>query len=297
MSHDDTPDLSRRAAFKTLGLAAGSTLATAGALGVNVAAAETAGANTARRILTGKAAIVTGARANMGRAFAVALAGMGADVAVHFHRAASRGEAERTADMVRDAGQRAVLVQGDLGDSETVKAMYDKAEHEFGGVDIVVNNAGAILKKSLAEFTDEEFDRLDRVNNRGLFYSLREAARRVRPGGRIINNGTSLLAGAAPGYAIYAGTKAPVEEYTRILAKELGDKRITVNTIAPGPIDTPFFHSQENERSVAYATNLAAEGRLGMVSDIVPVVEYLASPESQWTNGQTLFINGGYLTR
>lgn len=198
---------------------------------------------------------------------------------------------------MRKAGSRVALVQGDLGDVAVVRNLYDVAETRFGGVDIVVNNAGAIIKKPLAEFTDAEFERLDAVNNRGLFYSLREAAQRVRDGGRIINNGTSLLAGSGPGYAGYAGTKAPVEEYTRILAKELGDRRITVNTIAPGPVDTPFFHGQENERSVAYATNLAAEGRLGRVSDIVPLVEYLASPESQWTNGQTLFVNGGYLTR
>ncbi|MEM6453900.1 MAG: SDR family NAD(P)-dependent oxidoreductase, partial [Acidobacteriota bacterium] len=227
MTTPQHPDLSRRQALTGLGLAG---------LGVAASAlpAADAGADAQPRSLTGKVAIVTGARANMGRAFAVALGGLGADVVVHYHRAATRAEAEETAAMARARGAQAALVQGDLGDLAVVQRMYDTAEQRFGGVDIVVNNAGAIIKKPLATLTDAEFERLHAVNGRGLFFSLREAARRVRPGGRIINNGTSLLAGAAPGYAAYAGTKAPVEEYTRMLAKELGEKRITVNTIAPG---------------------------------------------------------------
>lgn len=291
---NETPNLHRRGALRMIGIGAAAA-ATAGAA-ASAAAAGTAGAAGAKP-LNGKVAIVTGARANMGRAFCEALAKMGADVVVHYHRAETRNQAEETAALVRAAGRRAALVQGDIGDLAVVKAMFDTAEREFGGVDIVVNNAGAIIKKRFADFSDDEFARLDAVNSRGLFYCLREAARRVRPGGRIINNATSLLAGAAPGYAIYAGTKAPVEEYTRMLAKELGEKRITVNAFAPGPVNTPFFHGQENERSAAFAAGLSTEGRLGEVSDIVPVVAYLASPESQWTNGQTLWVNGGYTTR
>ncbi len=290
-----TSQVNRRRALRMLGL--GAAAATTAAGGAGLVAAQSGAQGAAAKPLSGKVAIVTGARANMGRAFSEALAKMGADIVVHYHRADTRSQAEETANLVRAAGQRAVLVQGDLGDVAVVREMYGAAERAFGGVDIVVNNAGAIIKKPLADFTDAEFDQLDRVNNRGLFYSLREAARHVRPGGRIINNGTSLLAGAAPGYAIYAGTKAPVEEYTRMLAKELGDKRITVNAIAPGPVNTPFFHSQENERSTAYAAGLSTEGRLGEVEDIVPLVEFLASPDSQWTNGQTLWVNGGYLVR
>lgn len=280
-----TEMLSRRAAFGLAGAA------------VAAAAASGASAATDVRPLAGKTAIVTGARANMGRAFAAQLGAMGADVVVHFHREETRGEAEETARLVEAAGARAALAVGDIGRSDVVKAMYDLAEARFGGVDIVVNNAGAIIKKPVADFTDADFERLDAVNNRGLFYSLREASRRMRDGGRIINNATSLLAGAAPGYAGYAGTKAPVEEYTRMLAKEIGARGITVNAFAPGPIDTPFFHGQETERSAAFAAGLSVEGRLGAVSDIVPVVSFLATPEAQWVNGQTLWVNGGYVTR
>lgn len=282
----------RRAALRGLGL---SGLGLAAMAGAGAAAAQEATASS--RPLAGKAAIVTGARANMGRAFSVALAEMGANVVVHYHRAETVSEAEETARLVRAAGSRAVLSVGDLGQPETARAMFDAAEREFGGADILVNNAGAIIKKPVAEFTDEEFDRLDSANGRGLFFALREGARRLRDGGRIINNGTSLLAGAAPGYAIYAGTKAPVEEYTRMMAKELGDRMITVNAIAPGPVDTPFFHGAETPQSVAYAAGLSVEGRLGKVEDIVPLVRFLASPDSQWVNGQTMWVNGGYLTR
>ncbi|NRA67663.1 MAG: SDR family oxidoreductase [Pseudobacteriovorax sp.] len=262
-----------------------------------MASTEAFGKAGSKKPLSGKVAIVTGARANMGRAFCAALAELGANVVIHYHRKSTKKQALETSRLVQKAGAKAVLVQGDLGDVKNVKKLYDTAEKKFGGIDIVINNAGAIIKKPIAQFTDADFDKLDRVNNRALFYSLREAAKRVRPGGRIINNGTSLLAGAAPGYSVYAGTKAPVEEYTRMVAKELGDKKITVNCIAPGPIDTPFFHSQENKNSAAYASRLSAEKRLGKVSDIAPLVSFLATPESQWVNGQTLFINGGYLTR
>lgn len=280
------PEFSRRAALTGFGAAA------------IAAAATSASAQTAlSRPLAGKTAIVSGARNNIGRGFAVKLGEMGANVVVHYHRAETRDQAEETARLVEMAGARATLTMGDLGQAANVRAMYDAAEQSFGGVDLVVNNAGAILKKPLAEFTDAEFERLDAINNRGLFYSLREASLRMRDGGRIINTGTSLLAGAAPGYTIYSGTKAPVEEYTRMLAKELGPRRITVNSIAPGPIDTPFFHGEETEQSAAYAARLSTEQRLGTVEDLVPLLGFLASPESQWVNGQTLWINGGYLTR
>ncbi|HJW10961.1 MAG TPA: SDR family oxidoreductase, partial [Albitalea sp.] len=245
----------------------------------------------------GKGAIVTGARDNMGRAFAVALARMGANVVVHHHTPSSLSAARETAKLVEAEGVKAVIVDGDLGDVANVKRLYDAAQSNFGSIDVVVNNAGYIVKKPFAELTDEDFELSVAVNTRGLFYSMREAARRIANNGRIINIGTSLLAGAAPGYTAYAGTKAAVEEFTRILAKEIGERGVTVNVVAPGPVDTPFYHGQETPQSVAYAKSLSVAKRLGEVQDIVPLVEWLASPGSQWVTGQTLWINGGYLTR
>ena len=249
------------------------------------------------RELEGKVAIVTGARANLGRGFAEALARHGANVVVHYHRESTKDQAEETARLVEAQGAKAALVSGDLGQAETVMRTFDTALENFGQLDILVNNAGAIVKKPMAEVTDEDLERMININTRGTFYCMREAARRIADNGRIINIGTSLLAGMAPNYSAYAGTKSTMEEITRMGARELGDRGITVNTISPGPVDTPFFHSQETPETTRFASNLSVAGRLGQISDIVPVVEFLALPSSQWITGQTIWINGGYLTR
>ncbi|MEM7761586.1 MAG: SDR family oxidoreductase [Cyanobacteria bacterium P01_A01_bin.40] len=256
-----------------------------------------AAADNSNRELSGKVAIVTGARANFGRAFAEVLAKNGADVVVHYHREETRDQAEETASLIEAQGSRAVLVQGDLGQIDTVMQMFDAATENLGQLDIVINNAGAIVKKPMAEVTDEDLERMININTRGTYYCMREASRRIADNGRIINIGTSLLSGMAPNYSAYAGTKSIMEEVTRAGARELGERGITVNTISPGPFDTPFFHSQETPESTEFASNLSVVGRLGQIGDLVPLVEFLASPGSQWINGQTIWINGGYLTR
>jgi NAD(P)-dependent dehydrogenase (short-subunit alcohol dehydrogenase family) len=284
-----TVNTGRRTLMASLG-------ALAGAAGLGAAGAANA-QGTAAKALQGKVAIVTGARNNQGRAYAVALAGLGADVVVHYHREATRDQAEETAKLVRAQGRKAVLVAGDLGEIANVKKVFDAAQTSFGRVDILVNTVGVIIKKPMAEVTDADYERSQRANTKAVLFSMQEAAKRMGDNGRIINIGTSLTAGAAPGYALYAGTKAPGEEFVRMLAKEIGKRGITVNNVAPGPLDNPFFHSMENPQSVAFATNLSVAGRLGKESDITPVVEFLAGPQSQWITGQTLWVNGGYLTR
>ncbi|MEM6891148.1 MAG: SDR family oxidoreductase [Pseudomonadota bacterium] len=278
----------RRAIIGGLGLAA------AGSAAVR-ASASTQSADT--RPLTGKVAIVTGARNNQGRAYAVELARLGANLVLHYHREETRAEIEQTASMAQEHGAASALIAGDLGDSSVAASIFDLAESEFGGADILVHTSGRIIKKTVADFTDEDFERLLNDNTRTTFYTMREGARRLRENGRIIAIGTSLTAGAAPGYAVYGGTKAPVEEFARMMAKELGSRGTTVNAIAPGPLDNAFFHAAETPESAAYAARLSVEGRLGTEKDIVPIVAYLTSSSSQWQNGQTLFVNGGYLTR
>jgi NAD(P)-dependent dehydrogenase (short-subunit alcohol dehydrogenase family) len=256
---------------------------------------QTIPANSTRE-LTGKVAIVTGARNNLGRGFAVGLARNGANVVVHFHREATRDQAEKTARLVREQGAQAILVSGDLSQVANIRRLFDEATKAFGRVDIVVHNAGQIVKKPLAEVTEEEYDRVAGINSKGTFFIMQEAIRRISDNGRIINIGTSLMASTIGNYSVYAGTKAAMEDFTRALAREIDWKRnITVNTIAPGPVDTPFFREPESPEAIAAITRLA--GRLGEVSDIVPLVEFLASPQSRWVNAQTIFINGGYLTR
>jgi NAD(P)-dependent dehydrogenase (short-subunit alcohol dehydrogenase family) len=276
----------------------------AGALGASLAACAGPAARTSHdkeslmaKELDGKVAIVTGARANLGRAFAVGLARAGADVVVHYHRKETRDQAEETARQVRAQGGKAALVDGDLGVVANVVRMYDVATKELGRVDIVVNNAGVIRKKPFVEITEEEFDRCAAINTRGTFFSMQEAARRIEDGGRIINIGTSLLGATTGNYSAYAGTKAPVEHYTRALAREIGARGVTVNTIAPGAVDTPFFHGQETAESVAYISKAHVSGRLAKVDDIVGTLLFLASPAGQWVSAQTIFVNNAYLAR
>ena len=248
------------------------------------------------RELSGKVAIVTGARNNLGRGFAVALARNGADVVVHYHREVTIDQAEETARLVREHGTKAILVPGDLSQVANIRRLFDEATKAFGQVDMVVHSAGSLVKKPLAEITEAEYDRVAGINSKGTFFIMQEAIRQIADNGRIINIGTSLLASTIGNYSAYAGTKAAMEDFTRALAREIDWKRnITVNTIAPGPVDTPFFREPESPESIAAISQLA--GRLGTVDDIVPLVEFLASPQSRWVNAQTIFINGGYIAR
>ncbi|MFL6679327.1 MAG: SDR family oxidoreductase [Burkholderiaceae bacterium] len=247
--------------------------------------------------LAGKVALVTGGARNMGRAFCEALARRGADVVVHHHTERSAVDAQETAARVRSHGRRALVVAGDLSVPAIVREIFDAAWSTFARLDVVVNNAGLVIKKPLVEVSEAEFDRSFGTNAKAAFFVMQEAARRLGDGGRIINMGTTILGATIPNYAVYAGAKAPLEAFTRALAKEVGPRGITVNVVAPGPVDTPFYHGAESTESEARAVTASVAGRLGRIEDIVPLVEFLASPESQWITAQTLFINGGYVAR
>lgn len=249
------------------------------------------------RPLSGKVALITGSARNMGRAFAGALARMGADVAIHYHRPQSKSDGDETARLVRAEGTRAITVDGDIADVNVVRQLFDATANAFGRVDIVINNAGLVIKKPFTEISEEEFDRSFGVNAKAAFFVMQEAARRIADNGRIINMGTTILGATIPYYSVYAGAKAPLEGFSRALAKEIGHRGVTVNVVAPGPIDTAFYRGAETPESVARATTASVAGRLGHIEDIVPLIEFLVSPQSQWVTAQTLFINGGYLAR
>lgn len=247
--------------------------------------------------LAGKVAVITGAARNMGRGFAAELARRGADIVVHHHGPASQTEAEALAAEVQSLGRRALVVAGDLAQSENVRHLFDAVVQAFGRIDIVINNAGVVIKKPFTEITEADFDRAFGINAKAAFFVMQEAARRIADDGRIINMGTTLLGATTGMYAVYAGSKAPLEDFTRALAKEIGARGVTVNVVAPGPIDTPFFHGEENDQSTAYLAHMSPQNRLGRIEDIVPLIGFLASEESRWVTGQTLFINGGFLAR
>ena len=243
--------------------------------------------------LNGKVAIITGAARNMGRAFAIRLAQNGANIVIHYHSESSKADAMETLRLVEKAGAKAINVSGDISDVSEVKHLFDETVKAFDRVDIVINNAGKVIKKPLTEITEEDFDSSFGINTKAAFFIMQEAAKRMENNGRIINIGTTILGATIPFYSVYAGSKSPLEDFTRALAKEIGNRGITVNTIAPGPIDTPFYHDQESPESVARASQAGVAGRLGKPEDIVPITEFLASSKSQWVTAQTIFVNGG----
>ena len=247
--------------------------------------------------LNGKVALITGSARNMGRAFAIKIAENGAHVVIHYHGEASREDAAETVRLVEEQNVKAIMVGGDIGKVPVVRSLFDETMKTFGRVDIVINNAGLVIKKPFIEITEEDFDRSFNINAKAAFFVMQEAARRISDNGRIINMGTTILGATIPFYSVYAGAKAALEDFGRALAKEIGNRGITVNTIAPGPIDTPFYHGAETSESVARATQASVAQRLGKIDDIVPLIEFLASPRSQWITAQTIFINGGYLAR
>ena len=288
---DEARRVERRKFLKNAGLAG---LAATGSGLMGAALAQETGGAAEAQDLSGKVAIVTGARNNLGRAYAVGLAERGANVLVHYHREETRDQAEETARLVQEAGGQTAFAIGDLGQTANVVAMFDAAESAFGGVDILINNAGAIEKDFVVNLSDEEIDRVMNINLRGTFLCCREAARRLRGEGRIINIASSLVDSMTPGYAIYAGTKAAISQFTKTMAGEVSERRITVNAVAPGSVDNPFFYGEESPGAARYATTLASANRFARNDDIAPTVMFLASPASQWVSGQTLYVNGGY---
>jgi 3-oxoacyl-[acyl-carrier protein] reductase len=237
-------------------------------------------------------AIVTGASRGIGAAIARRLAADGYAVIVNY--AGGAAEAAQVVAAIEGEGGRAAAVQADVADPAAVRRLFDAAIERFGRVDVLVNNAG-ILPSSLphlADTDDATFDRLIAVNVKGTFNTLREAATRLRHGGRIVNLSTSLVGLALPGYAVYAATKAAVETMTNILAKELRGKEISVNAIAPGPTATDLFRTGKSDEHVERLAKMAPLERLGQPDDIADAVAFLARPGG-WVNGQTLRANGG----
>ncbi|UGB44279.1 SDR family oxidoreductase [Frateuria edaphi] len=238
-----------------------------------------------------KVALVTGASRGIGAAIAERLARDGFRVVVNY--AGDAAPAEALVRSIEQAGGKAVAAQADVGDATAVRRLFDAAEAAFGGVDVLVNNAGIMNLAPIAETDDASFDRHIAVNLRGTFNTLREAARRMHEGGRIINLSSSTVGLLMPSYGVYAATKAAVEAMTGVLAKELRGRGITVNAVAPGPTATRLFLDGKSPELVDHLAKLAPLERLGQPEDIAAVVAFLAGPDGGWINGQTLRANGG----
>jgi 3-oxoacyl-[acyl-carrier protein] reductase len=239
-----------------------------------------------------RVAIVTGGSGGIGRVVAERLAADGQHVVVAYAGRSDR--ADETVAAITAAGGRAIATKADVADENQVSALFDTAEREFGGVDVVVHTAGIMLLAPLAEFDLDDLDRMHRTNIRGTFVVGQQAARRVRGGGAIINFSSSVVKIALPTYTAYAASKGAVDAMTLILARELRGRDITVNAIAPGPTATPLFLDGKPQEVVDHLASMTPLERLGEPADIAEVASFLAGP-ARWVNGQILYANGGVI--
>lgn len=251
---------------------------------------------TTRNDVTGKVVLIAGGGKNLGGLLSRDFAAKGAKLAIHYNSESTKAEAEQTLADVKAAGAEAFLFQGDLRDVRNITRFFDEAIARFGGVDIAINTVGKVLKKPFTETTEAEYDSMSDINAKIAYFFILEAGRKLNDKGRICTIVTSLLAAYTGLYSTYAGTKAPVEHFTRAASKEFGARGISVTAVAPGPMDTPFFYGQESDDAVAYHQSASALGGLTDIRDIAPLVEFLVT-DGWWITGQTIFANGGYTTR
>ena len=240
-----------------------------------------------------KVALVTGASRGIGAAIATRLAADGFTVIVNY--AGSAAPAEALVRQIEQAGGKALAAQADVSNAAEVRRMFDAAESTFGGIDVLVNNAGIMSLSKVAEVTDEAIDRLLAVNLKGSINTMREAATRLRDGGRIVNFSSSVVGLYQPTYGVYAATKAGVEALTHGLAGELRGRNITVNAVAPGPTATDLFLDGKSAELIDRLSKLAPLERLGQPADIANTVAFLAGADGSWINSQVLRANGGII--
>ncbi|NBE97979.1 SDR family oxidoreductase [Nonomuraea sp. KC401] len=237
-----------------------------------------------------RTAIVTGGSRGIGRAVAARLAAAGQNVAVVY--ASNAKEADAAVGEIEAAGARGIALQADVADEQQVADAFDTVERLLGPVDVLVNAAGVMALQPVRELDLTQLDRLVRTNVRGTFVTAKEAARRIRPGGAIIAFSTSVTRLHLPAYGAYAATKGAVEALVPILAKEMGERDVTVNAVAPGPTATELFFEGKSQQVIDRIAGLSALNRLGTPEDIAQVVAFLAGP-GRWINGQVVFANGG----
>ncbi|MEM9684799.1 MAG: SDR family oxidoreductase [Pseudomonadota bacterium] len=242
---------------------------------------------------TTKTAIVTGASRGIGAAVAERLAGDGFNVIVNY--SGRQQDADALVSKIEDAGGKAIAAHADVSDASAVRRIFDAAETAFGGIDVLVNNAGIMKLARIGESDDALFDTQVAVNLKGTFNTMREAANRLRDGGAIVNFSSSVIGLNLETYGVYAGIKAAIETMTAILAKELRGRSITANAVAPGPTATALFLDGKPQEVVDRMAKMPPLERLGTPNDIANVVAFLAGPDATWVNGQTLRANGGII--
>lgn len=246
--------------------------------------------------LEGKNVLVAGGAKNLGGLISTSFAELGANVVVHYNSPGTEADADRTVAAIEALGRTAVKVQGDLTVPANVVTLFDTAVEALGGLDVAVNTTGKVLRKPIVETTEDEYDGMLAINAKAAYFFIKEAGTHLNDDGKIITIVTALLGALTDGYSTYAGGKAPVEHFVRAAAKELAPRGISVNNVAPGPMDTPFFYGQETPERVEFHKSQALKNQLTQIEDIAPLITFLAD-QGWWITGQTIFANGGYTTR
>ena len=252
--------------------------------------------------IKGKNVLIAGGAKNLGGLLARDLAAQGARaIALHYHSPESQPPAQNTVVAVEALGAKAFAFQGDLTRPAAIAGLFADAEAAMGGVDIAINTTGMVIKTPILDVEEDEYDRIFAVNAKAAFFFIQAAGRHLSDRGKLCTIVTSLLGAFTGQYSIYAGSKAPVEHFTRAASKEFGPRGISVTAVAPGPMETPFFYGQETAESAHYnqtAADLSRYTRTGLTDpeDIVPLVRFLVS-DGWWITGQTILANGGYTTK
>lgn len=236
--------------------------------------------------LKGNTIFITGGGSGIGRGLAEAFHKLGNQVIIS-------GRRKSYLDDVITANPGMAAYELDITDVESINSVTQRIVADYPDLNVLVNNAGIMKLAPVAQFEDAVFDQTIAINLKGTFNGLREAATRLRNGGRIINFSSSVVGLYQPTYAVYAATKAAVEAMTHILAKELGSRGITVNAVAPGPVATELFLDGKDQSTLDRIKQMNPLGRLGEVDDIAQIVSLLAGPDSGWINGQVIRANGG----
>lgn len=240
--------------------------------------------------LNGKIAIVTGGSGGIGSAICIRLAADGAKVVVHY--GGSKDKANQVVDQIKDKNGQAISIQADISNYESVVKLFESTEQQFGKPDIVVNCAGTGDVGKIAEMDETNFDKTFGLNTKGSFFCMKEAAKRLNDNGRIINISSCLVPRPQPGFGIYISSKAAIESMSKVLAMELGDRNITVNTVSPGPTETEMYASSGDDTQAAAAQS--PFNRIGQPEDIADAVSFVASQDARWMTGQTFHVGGGY---
>ncbi|ENX41410.1 SDR family oxidoreductase [Acinetobacter sp. NIPH 2100] len=238
-----------------------------------------------------KIILITGASRGIGAFTANLLAQQGHTIIVNY--ANNEQEANAVVTKIQASGGTASAFKANISQSNEVTQLFDYAIQTYGRVDVLINNAGILRLNKIEQLDDESIDQILAINIKGPVYTMREAAKRMAHGGKIINLSSSVVGLKLEGYGIYAASKAAIESLTAILAKELRGKNITVNAIAPGPTATELFLEGKSDELIAQLSKAAPLERLGTVEDIAAVLDFAVSDASNWVNAQVLRVNGG----